>query len=196
MGLFSIVNKVRLFPHKLKTRYKLRRFHKFATIGKNFQTGPAANIFAHNGSIKIGNNSEVLGLLIVKGGVISIGDYTTIRGNSFVGSATKISIGNHVIISNNVHIYDNNNHPTDPQKRVELCESGFYSGKWGWEYSDKAPVVIEDNVWIGERSTILKGVTIGKGSIIGCDSVVTRSIPPYSIAAGNPSRIVKTLPHD
>ena len=54
-------------------------------------------------------------------------------------------------------------------------------------------MVIEDNVWIGERSTILKGVHIGKGSIIGCDSVVTKNIPAYSIAVGNPAIVVKVI---
>ncbi len=148
------------------------------------------------GGVKIGKNSEILGTLTAyPEAELTIGDYTTIRGDSVVGALRSISIGSHVIISNNVHIYDNNNHPTDPKKRIELCESGFYSEKWRWIYSDSAPIVIEDNVWIGERSSILKGVTIGKGSIIASNSVVTKSVPPYSIAAGNPARVVKQLEH-
>jgi galactoside O-acetyltransferase len=59
----------------------------------------------------------------------------------------------------------------------------------GW--SDEKPVVIEDDVWIGSRVTILGGVTIGRGSIIGASSVVTKSCPPYSIVAGNPAQVVK-----
>ena len=77
--------------------------------------------------------------------------------------------------------------------RVKLCESGFLSELWSWKYSEQAEVVIEDNVWIGERSTILKGVTIGRGSIVGCASVVTKSVPPYSVVAGNPAKVVKRL---
>ena len=53
--------------------------------------------------------------------------------------------------------------------------------------------MIEDNVWIGERSTILKGVHIGKGSIVASNSVVVKDVPPYSIVAGNPAKIVKML---
>lgn len=124
---------------------------------------------------------------------MEIGKYTTIRGYSVIGAVKRIYIGDHVIISNNVHIYDNNNHPTSPKTRIEMCESGFYSSLWEWTKSDAAEVIIEDNVWIGERSTVLKGVTIGKGSIVGCDSVVTKDVPPYSIVAGNPARIVKYL---
>ena len=56
-----------------------------------------------------------------------------------------------------------------------------------------APIVIEDNVWIGKRAAILKGVHIGKGSIIGLGAIVTKDVPPYCIVAGNPARIVKTL---
>lgn len=122
-----------------------------------------------------------------------IGNNTTIRYQSVVGSIGLIRIGSHVIISNNVHIYDNNNHPTDPSVRHKMCESGFYSDLWSWKYSEHKDVVIEDDVWIGERSTILKGVHIGKGSIIGCDSVVTSDIPEFSVAAGNPAIVVKRL---
>ncbi|MBL4677498.1 MAG: hypothetical protein JKY70_15040 [Mucilaginibacter sp.] len=54
------------------------------------------------------------------------------------------------------------------------------------------PVIIEDNVWIGETVSVLPGVTIGKGSIIGASAVVTKNIPPYSIAVGNPAKVIKT----
>lgn len=59
----------------------------------------------------------------------------------------------------------------------------------GW--SDEEPVIIEDNVWIGSRVTILPGVTIGTGCIIGASAVVTKSMPPFSVVAGNPAKVVK-----
>lgn len=74
-----------------------------------------------------------------------------------------------------------------------MCESGFYSALWNWSNSNAADVIIEDNVWIGERSTVLKGVTIGCGSIVACDSIVTKDVPPYTIVAGNPAKVVKKL---
>lgn len=55
------------------------------------------------------------------------------------------------------------------------------------------PIVIEDNVWIGINSTILPGVRIGYGSIVGAQSVVTRDVPPMTIVAGNPARIIKKI---
>jgi acetyltransferase-like isoleucine patch superfamily enzyme len=57
----------------------------------------------------------------------------------------------------------------------------------------KGPVIIEENVWIGEMVCIMPGVTIGRGSIIGANAVVTKSIPPYSIAAGVPAKVIKQL---
>jgi acetyltransferase-like isoleucine patch superfamily enzyme len=55
------------------------------------------------------------------------------------------------------------------------------------------PVILEDNVWIGDSATVCKGVTIGKNSIIGAGAVVTKNVPPNSIFAGNPAKLVKTL---
>ena len=57
------------------------------------------------------------------------------------------------------------------------------------------PVVIEDYAWIGMRSIILKGVTIGRGAIVGAGSVVTRDIPPFAVACGSPARVVKIQEH-
>lgn len=57
----------------------------------------------------------------------------------------------------------------------------------------KGPIIIEENVWIGEMVCILGGVHIGKGSIIGAGSVVTKNIPPYSLACGIPAKVVKNM---
>lgn len=186
---------LRLIPDRLKRRYKMSQFQKCATFGQNFKVSSAAGCAATDqGSIRIGDNCEIGAYLSAKKGAqITIGSRTTIR-SGLVGAVLSIAIGDDVIISNNVHIYDNNNHPTDPKHRLEMTRSGsFYGPLWDWDRASRAPVVIQDNVWIGERVTILKGVTIGRGSVIGCDSVVTKSIPPYSVACGNPAKVVKRL---
>lgn len=193
--MISLLKQFLLLPHKLKAAYKKRLFQKNAKMGPDVAIYSTANIKCETGSIIsiAGHNDLLCNILAMGGGKVFIGAYTTIRAHSVVGAVKSIKIGNHVIISNNVHIYDNNNHPTAPEVRYRMCESGFYSSEWDWEKSVSAEVIIEDNVWIGERSTILKGVTIGKGSIIACDSVVTKSVPPYCIAAGNPAKVVKYL---
>lgn len=182
---------------KIKAIYKTHIFRKKALVDSTTTFGANArctNPTNDQSKIKIGRYCDIDATLSVQDkGKITVGDYTTIRYNSLVGAAVNIRIGTHVIISNNVHIYDNNNHPVSPKKRWEMCESGFYGEKWQWKNSTCKPVIIEDNVWIGERSTILKGVTIGYGSVIGCDSVVTHDVPPYCVVAGNPAKVVKEI---
>lgn len=181
----------------LKRKYKRRSFQKNALLGENFSCGPTSNCQNLSGDrsrIQIGPNCEILGSLQVSNhGKLTIGAYTTIRADSVIGAEEEIVIGDHVIISHHVTIFDNNNHPTDPDMRIQLCESGFSSPLWRWEHSAHQPVRIGANVWIGQNCTILKGVTVGEGSIIAASAVVTKDVPPYCIAAGNPARIVKYL---
>jgi len=103
-----------------------------------------------------------------------------------IGAINSVTIGNNVLIASKVFISDHNHgfygidgkhdHPdTIPKDRELSC----------------APVVIGDNVWIGEFVSVLPGVTIGDGSIIGSMSVVTKNIPPYSIAIGSPAKVIK-----
>ena len=179
----------------LKQLRKKRMFQKNSIYHSAISLSGQSNCFSDNkNNIEIGNNCEILGTLYSEGeGIIKIGDFTEIRHNSFIGSVEKVFIGNYVIISNNVRIFDNNNHPTSPSKRKQMCIDGFHGDPWKWIHSDHSPVVIEDNVWIGEYSTILKGVRIGEGSIIACHSVVTKDVPPYSLVAGNPAKVVKNI---
>lgn len=179
----------------LKKIYKKHCFLKNSQCGENLSVGVFSNCTSNNKeNIVIGNNCHINGRLFsYENGRISVGDNTFINTYSFIGAMDNIVIGNCVIIATNVRIFDNNNHPTDPQMRENMCQSGFYNKNWEWCYAAHKPVVINDNVWIGEYSTILKGVTIGKGSIVASHSVVTKDVPDYCIVAGNPAKVVKFL---
>ncbi|MBW1959484.1 MAG: hypothetical protein JRI63_13340 [Deltaproteobacteria bacterium] len=116
--------------------------------------------------------------------IVEIGDDVYIGHATVFSSADKIKIGDRVLIAMGAQFYDNNNHPLDPQARAE---------KKPVEKENVAPVTIEDDVWIGANAVILKGVTIGKGSIIALASVVSKDVPPMSIVAGNPAKVVKKI---
>lgn len=109
-------------------------------------------------------------------------------GNNVGMSSTRLwihksaRIGNNVKIGGCVLITDTDAHPMDYMARRSSNEG-----------TKSAPVVIEDDVWIGAHCIILKGVTIGARSIIGAGSVVTKSIPADCVAAGNPCRVIKNL---
>jgi maltose O-acetyltransferase len=90
-----------------------------------------------------------------------------------------VTIGDDVALGPGVHIYAAT-HPLDPDERAKGPELG-------------RPVTIGNKVWIGGGSIICPGVTIGEGSTIGAGSVVTKDIPPYVLAAGNPCRVIRSL---
>ena len=95
----------------------------------------------------------------------------------------EITIGNHCRVGEQVTIYDCDFHEVSPEHRNRSC-------------GPVRPVVIEDNVWIGSRSMILKGVVIGQNSVVAAMSVVTKSVPANAVVAGNPARVMRTLNRD
>ncbi|MBM6653398.1 acyltransferase [Faecalitalea cylindroides] len=183
-----------------KKIYKIQMFKKNAYFlgGKKNDTIINSKAFCENKtndkkSIIIGKHCDIGARIIANGSnsKIKIGNNTTIRGDTVIGAEESIEIGDYVIISNRVTIYDNNNHPTSPILRKKMIDSGFYSELWNWNHSAHSPIIIKDNVWIGEKSTILKGVTIGEGAIVASNSVVTKDVDEYTIVAGNPAKFVK-----
>ncbi|MEE4213008.1 MAG: DapH/DapD/GlmU-related protein [Parvularcula sp.] len=99
-----------------------------------------------------------------------------------------------MLISHNVNIHDTNGHPLDPDARHLQYQSIATVGHPSEIETILAnPIAIEDKVWIGFGATILKGVTIGEGAIVAAGAVVTKDVPPYSIVAGNPARVVRNL---
>lgn len=138
-------------------------------------------------NIYFGKNVSIYGRIICSSnGKVRIGDNTTIRFKSIIESESEVNIDKNVIISNNVIISDNNSHPTDPKIREKMSIEGPGTDLWAWRHSESKPINIEENVWIGRNSTISKGVRIGRGSIVAANTVVTKSIPPYSLVYGNP----------
>jgi len=126
------------------------------------------------------------------GGEIIIGDYCFIGDHTKIWSAKKITIGNRVLISHNVNIHDQVSHPLNSAERHADYKHIFEKGSFQDSVDLKEKeIVIHDDVWIGFNATILKGVTIGKGSIIGAGTLVIEDVPEYSVVVGNPARIIK-----
>jgi acetyltransferase-like isoleucine patch superfamily enzyme len=146
--------------------------------------------------IVIGKESHIQGELNVfkYGGQITIGDNAYIGKDSRIWSGESITIGNNVLISHFCNIIDTDSHETDAIERAERYKDLVKNGPWSTKGSIKSsPIVIHDHAWISFNVTILKGVTIGEGAIIGANSVVTKDVPEYCLAVGNPAQIVKKL---
>lgn len=112
---------------------------------------------------------------------IVIGDGCTILYRFQCNAAESVTIGNNVLIASNVLITDSD-HVVEPNGVPVTRNNKLVT----------APVVVEDNCWIAQNVVILKGVVIGHDSIVGASCVVTRSVPPGSIVAGNPAKVVGT----
>lgn len=147
------------------------RGKKFIKVSKGFTTGVGCRIEAYPENQKptlfFGENFQM-------------NDYVHIT------AMEKVQIGNNVLLASKIYISD--------------CSHGSYSGDENDSKPESIPhdrplfskpVVIEDNVWLGEFVSVLPGVTIGKGSIIGANSVVSKNIPPNVIAVGSPAKPIK-----
>jgi len=136
----------------------------FEDVGRNFEFSPTDSIFSYK-NIRCGNN-------------VQIGHNAV-----FIATLSKIAIGNNVLFAPGVTI-------------IGGTHNISVIGKTIFDTREKRPeddlgVIIEDDVWIGTNTTILHGVRIKRGSVIGAGSIVTKSTNPYSISVGNPARIVR-----
>lgn len=97
-------------------------------------------------------------------------------------AADRIAIGDRVQVGGNASIVDFDFHPLVPEERKENFNDGA-----------SAPIVIEDDVFVGMEALVLKGVTIGEGAVVGAGAVVTQDVPPRTVVAGNPASVVRKL---
>lgn len=147
----------------------------------------------------VGDNSHLSGRIVVRGdGIVRIGNNCHFHEGTYIGCLESISILDDFFAAEGIFVVDNNNHPTSPSARQQMTKSPMGTAPWLWTTPGvaSAPVVIEPCVWMGRNSYVLKGVTVGGGSIVAAAAVLARSVPPLSIVAGNPGKVVKTLEDD
>ncbi|MBN2712259.1 MAG: acetyltransferase [Planctomycetes bacterium] len=194
MSFWSLFDDGRSAPHCKSWREKflfrcghyLANRHARVTIGKNCLIHPSAKICPRNGEIVIGDNCIIAMGTCIQGNV-RIGNNCSVQMNgNIVGYGNHddqsgvITIGDDSRIAANCMMIACNHNFADPEKPIR--EQGV----------TPAPITVGRDVWLGGYVKITAGCTIGEGSVLGMGSVVTKDIPPYSIAVGVPAKAVKS----
>jgi acetyltransferase-like isoleucine patch superfamily enzyme len=161
-------------------------------------TARIRNAFGDSDRIVIGSHSHVRGELLVlgHGGRISIGKWCYVGVDTRIWSGVSIEIGNRVLISHSVNIFDNLSHPIRASERHEQARQIFTAGHPRNISLDDRPIKICDDAWIGACAMVMRGVTVGPGGIVAAGAVVTKDVPAYSIVAGNPAVVIRELSPD
>jgi len=146
--------------------------------------------------VKIGRGaSTYLGTMFDVGprGHVVLGDYALVHGARIICDA-EVEIGDYALISWNVVLMDTYRVPCDVTlRRRELELLPFRANRCLEAEAPARPIRVGRNVWIGFDACVLPGVTIGEGSVVGARSVVAEDVPPYTIVAGNPARVIRRL---
>lgn len=144
------------------------------TIGNNFSCGER---------LKLRTFNDWMGHKLSPS--IVIGNNVTVESDCHFSAINSITIGNNVLIASFVFISDHSHGSLNDEDIIlPPLQRPLFS---------KGSIIIEDNVWIGEKACILPGVTIGRGAIIGAGSIVTHDIPPFSVAAGIPAKVIRHI---
>jgi acetyltransferase-like isoleucine patch superfamily enzyme len=166
----------------ISTKAKIVNAGKIS-LGDDVTIEEYARIIANGdqASIDIGNYVFIQPYAMIKanGGKIRIGNLCSVNDNSMLFGHGGLTIGNEVHISPGVVMLPMNHIYKDPD--IVISDQG----------ETRKGIIVEDDVWIGANVVILDGVTIGKGSVIGAGAVVSKSIPPYSVAVGVPAKVIK-----
>jgi maltose O-acetyltransferase len=129
--------------------------------------------------VQLVSTTSTLELVTMRGGTLEVGERTLLNYGSSIAAADLVHIGARCLVGTHAVIMDNDFHCVEPERRLEWPKS--------------RPIVIGDNVWIGARVIVLGGVTIGDDSCIGAGSVVVEDVPPRTVAAGVPARVIRSL---
>lgn len=144
----------------------------------------------------IGAGCLIQGRLVVERNesVISIGENTLVGPDTVIDCALSITVERDVLISYGCNLSDSDNHSIYPEQRIGDLANWMNGRSHDWSTSKMAPIRICNGAWIGARSVILKGVTVGPGAVVGMGSVVTRDVPARTIVAGSPAKVIRTIP--
>lgn len=163
------------FPEARLVRFPVYvRGRSAMNLGKGLTTGVNVRLDAYS--------------LVGKEPVLKFGNNVQINDYVHIGAIQQVMIGDNTLIASRVFISDHNHGRYD---ELDVCS--VPSVPPADRPLSSKPVFIGKNVWLGEQVCILPGVTVGDGSIVGANSVVTRDLPPNTIAAGNPARVIRVF---
>ena len=168
-----------------------------AEVGRNSKITGRIERRHPSALVRVGDDSLIAGVLVVEAATsrIAIGNNVFLGGGSLIDCLNQVTVEDDVLISYQVIIMDSDNHSLRASERIGDLKR-WRNEKCDWSRVNSAPVVIGSKAWIGARAIITKGVVIGEGGIVASGSVVTKDVPPYTIVAGNPARVVRELGPD
>lgn len=187
-----IVDLVRKLVHRNRARVNRSRVTR---VGNGTELDGLIDRRAAGAEINIGANCLIQGQIVAERNEsrVHLADRVLLGGGSVIDCALSVTVESNVLISYGCVIADSNNHSLFPELRINDLATWMDGRRHDWSYSEMAPIRICEGTWIGARSIILKGVTIGAGAVVGMGSVVTRDVPPRTVVGGNPARVIREI---
>ncbi len=167
----------------LDTTYSFACFHSEEKVG--FQIGFGSGNYLHSQ------------FLTGKKGKIKIGKNSILESTNFLTNS-EITVGDHCMFSWGSYLTDTwiSGSLKDSASRKEILKKIALSEKRIFDLEQSSSVIIEDNVWVGFGAVIMPGVTLGRGCVVGCKTIIHENVPPYAVVVGDPATIVKYLEPD
>ena len=187
-----IVGVVRKLVHHHRARANSSRVTR---LGEGTQLDGLIDRRAAGAEINIGAHCLIQGQIVAERNEsrIDLADRVLLGGGSVIDCALSIRVERNVLISYACVIADADNHSLFPELRVDDLTTWMDGRRHDWSHTEMAPIRICEGAWIGARSIILKGVTIGAGAVVGMGSVVTKDVPPRTVVGGNPARVIREI---
>jgi len=175
--LAMLASRLRLVGPALNARWHLRQANRrggrITLRGKPRIVNQGQMIFGDR--VRLDSTLACLELAAIDGGHLEIGNNVFINFGTSIVAASHVTIGDDSLIGTHVTVMDTDFHRVEDK---------------AWDTTGR-PIVIEDRVWLGNRSIILKGVRVGHDAVVAAGAVVTRDVPPRTVVAGNPARVVR-----
>ncbi|GAB3911442.1 acyltransferase [Mucilaginibacter boryungensis] len=201
-----MISRIKDSVKKILFKNRLKHLSQYIDMGdsflfENFNIN-IINPYPRKKYVRVGNNSILDCQITFESGQgeVVIGN-NTFLGRTNIICRSKIEFGDNVFVAWGGYFYDHNSHSLDfRDRRNDLIQQvkdykaglNFIAGK-NWDVVKTKPIKICSDAWIGMNCIILKGVTIGEGAIVAAGSVVTKDVPAWTVVAGNPAKVVKTL---
>jgi acetyltransferase-like isoleucine patch superfamily enzyme len=188
-----MISALRKLVHASRERANRKRLDH---VGAGTRITGAVDRRASGAFISVGAGCLVQGQLVAERDQsrLVLGDNVLLGGGSVIDCALAVTVEPDVLISYGCIIVDSDNHSLTPELRTGDLADWMSGRSHDWNHSAMAPVIIRRGAWVGARSMILKGVTIGEGAVVGMGSVVTRDVPARVVVAGNPARTIRPIP--